>query len=134
MNRMPQPIPYQGSKRNIAHHILRFIPAGIERLIEPFAGSAAISVAVAYRGLANKFLLNDRNKPLTDLLQLMIDSPVEIADKYQALWLAQLGRERAFYGEIREQFNQTRRPELFLYLLARCVKASIRYSAQGEFN
>jgi DNA adenine methylase len=134
MNRMPQPIPYQGSKRNIAHHILKFIPTSIERLVEPFAGSAAISVAAAYRGLAGKFLLNDRNKPLVDLLQLMIDKPVEIADKYQELWIAQLGREREFYDEIRAQFNQTQRPELFLYLLARCVKASIRYNAQGEFN
>src|SRR5207253_11286383 len=30
--------------------------------------------------------------------------------------------------------NRTRRPHHFLYLLARCVKASVRYNADGEFN
>jgi DNA adenine methylase len=51
LNRLPQPIPYQGSKRNIATQILRYAPRSIERIIEPFAGSAAVSVAAAYRDL-----------------------------------------------------------------------------------
>lgn len=134
LNRLPQPIPYQGSKRNIATRILRYVPCGSARIIEPFAGSAAVSVAAAYQGLAREFLLNDLNKPLADLLRLIIEHPTEIAGKYQELWTAQLGRERAFYDEVRTQFNQTHQPELLLYLLARCVKASIRYNANGEFN
>jgi DNA adenine methylase len=134
LNRLPQPIPYQGSKRNIAAQILKYVPCGIERIIEPFAGSAAVSIAAAYRGLAGKFHLNDLNKPLADLLRLMIDCPSETAYKYQQLWTAQLGREREFYDEVRVQFNQTHQPELLLYLLARCVKASVRYNTNGEFN
>ena len=131
---MPQPIPYQGSKRQIAECILKFIPSEIDRLVEPFAGSAALSIAAAYRGLGNQFLLNDLNKPLTDLLRLIIHEPERISSRYGELWHAQLGREREFYDEIRERFNQTQCPELFLYLLARCVKASIRYNTNGEFN
>lgn len=134
MNRMPQPIPYQGSKRNIAYQILQYVPVGVERIIEPFTGSAAVSVAAAYRGLAQKFLLNGINKPLADLLQLIINQPLEIAHQYQDLWKAQLGNEREFYNEVRAKFNQTQQPELLLYLLARCVKASVRYNANGEFN
>ncbi|HMN31237.1 MAG TPA: DNA adenine methylase [Caldilineaceae bacterium] len=134
LNRLPQPIPYQGSKRTIAAQILKYMPCEIARIIEPFAGSAAVSIAAAYRGLAGEFLLNDLNRPLADLLRLMIDRPTEIADKYQQLWTAQLGQERAFYDEVRTRFNQTHQPELLLYLLARCVKASVRYNANGEFN
>jgi len=134
MMRMPQPIPYQGSKRQIAECILKFVPTEIDRLVEPFAGSAALSIAAAYRGLGNQFLLNDLNKPLTDLLRLIIHEPEKIASRYCELWNTQLGREREFYDEIREQFNQTQCPELFLYLLARCVKASVRYNTNGEFN
>jgi DNA adenine methylase len=52
LNRLPQPIPYQGSKRNIATQILKYVPWGTKRIIEPFAGSAAVSIAAAYRGLA----------------------------------------------------------------------------------
>jgi len=132
--RMPQPIPYQGSKRNIAHHILSFFPETIECLIEPFAGSAAVSVAAAYAHPNLRFHLNDLNGPLMDLLEMIIESPDLIAELYTALWQAQLGRERVFYDEVRDKFNQTHKPEYLLYLLARCVKASVRYNAAGDFN
>jgi DNA adenine methylase len=35
---------------------------------------------------------------------------------------------------VRDEFNATHQPHCFLYLLARCVKAAIRYNAKGEFN
>jgi len=134
MKRMPQPIPYQGSKRNIAPQILSAFPDDIATLIEPFAGSAALSVRAAYWGKANRFHLNDLNEPLTELLKLIINEPEKISSDYEALWTRQLGREREFYDEVRAEFNHTKRPDLFLYLLARCVKASVRYNANGEFN
>jgi hypothetical protein len=52
---------YQGSKRNLAPVILRYFPKGIKRLVEPFAGSAAMSVAAAAQGLAKSFWINDLN-------------------------------------------------------------------------
>jgi DNA adenine methylase len=134
MPRIPQPIPYQGSKRNIARQIMRTFPQKFGSLIEPFAGSAAISVASAYYRKADKFYLNDLNQPLMDLLEEIINQPKRIADAYEKLWHAQLGQERAYYDLIRDKFNQTHRPDYFLYLLARCVKASVRYNANGEFN
>ena len=35
---------------------------------------------------------------------------------------------------MRERFNQHQRPADLLYLLARCVKAAVRYNSRGEFN
>jgi len=134
MPKIPQPIPYQGSKRNIARQIMRAFPKRFDSLIEPFAGSAAISVATAYYRKADKFYLNDLNKPLMDLLEEIINQPKRIADAYEKLWDAQLGQERTYYDFIRDEFNQTHRPDYFLYLLARCVKASVRYNADGAFN
>ncbi len=134
MRRMPQPIPYQGSKRNIAGQILSVFPNGVATLIEPFAGSAAVSVAAAYGQKAEKFYLNDLNKPLMELLAMIVNEPQEIADRYERLWQAQLGRERAYYDFVRDEFNKTHRPDYLLYLLARCVKASVRYNANGDFN
>lgn len=134
MKRMPQPIPYQGSKRHIAHKILSAFPSQVNTLIEPFAGSAALSVAAAYHNQTKSFYLNDLNKPLMDLLHNIINNPHDIADQYQQLWQAQLGQEKAFYNSIRSKFNKTHRPDYLLYLLARCVKASVRYNAMGEFN
>ena len=131
---MPQPIPYQGSKRIIAQQILQNFPQQIDTLIEPFSGSAAISIAASYHRKAKRFLLNDLNEPLMELLETIINNPHKIADDYELLWRTQIGQRRTYYDFIRDEFNKTHRPDYFLYLLARCVKASVRYNASGEFN
>ena len=131
---LPQPIPYQGSKRQIAPTILRYFPADISRLVEPFAGSAAISIAAAARGIAERFWMNDAHRPLIDLWREIIHRPAELAEAYARLWNEQLGQEREYFDQIRERFNKCHEPSGFLYLLARCVKAAIRYNSNGEFN
>lgn len=132
--RVPHPIPYQGSKRQIAPYILAYFPREIGTLIEPFAGSAAISIAAACYGKASSFYLNDINRPLMTLWQEIINDPQGIATSYEQLWKDQQDNPRQFYDYVREEFNRTQRPDYLLYLLARCVKASIRYNPKGEFN
>jgi DNA adenine methylase len=131
---IPHPIPYQGSKRKLADTILQYLPADIDRLVEPFAGSAAVSIAAAYNGKASQFLLNDLNVPLMVLWERIINQPTDIAMGYQVLWERQQGKEKEYYAFVRDEFNRTHRPDYFLYLLARCVKASVRYNSTGEFN
>ncbi|NEN23891.1 DNA adenine methylase [Cryomorpha ignava] len=48
-------MPYQGSKRTLAPLILKYFPERVDRLIEPFAGSAAITIATAIKSKANKY-------------------------------------------------------------------------------
>jgi len=130
----PHPIPYQGSKRHIAKYILPFFPHDINTLVEPFAGSAAISIAAASYGKASRFHLNDINGPLMALWHEIINDPKGIAKSYERLWTEQRGNERKYYDQVRDEFNRTKRPDCLLYLLARCVKASVRYNPKGEFN
>jgi DNA adenine methylase len=130
---IPHPIPYQGSKRRLADKILAYLPAA-QRLFEPFCGSAAISLASAYHHRADTFFLNDINQPLADLWRQIIQQPERLIAQYSELWYAQLGREKEYYYTIRDRFNQTHQAHDFLYLLARCVKASVRYNSNGEFN
>ena len=134
MANLPHFIQYQGSKRILAKHILQFLPKGIGRLVEPFAGTAAISVATSASQITRKFWLNDLNKPLIELLELAIERPNEIADFYLELWNEQHTDSVAHYFEVRSRFNETNDPRLFLYLLARCVKGSVRYNSDGWFN
>jgi DNA adenine methylase len=134
MSSLPHPIQYQGSKRNLASDILRFLPGKVERFIEPFAGTAAVSVAVASRHISQKFWLNDLNKPLIELLGLIVERPSEIIHAYTDVWNDQNHDSVNHYFEVREEFNQTNDPKLFLYLLARCVKGSVRYNSEGLFN
>lgn len=132
--KLPHPIPYQGSKRNIANFILKFFPDKVSRLIEPFAGSAAITIATAYYNKTQNFVINDVNEPLMELWKEIINNPERISKNYAELWNEQLGDRKNFYFEIRDRFNKNPRPEYFIYLLARCVKASVRYNSSGEFN
>lgn len=132
--KVPHPIPYQGSKRNLAAEILGYFPSGVATLIEPFAGSAAIALAAAARGLAKRYVLNDLNKPLVDLWRAIVETPGKLARQYEELWRTQHGDRREYYDLVRQEFNRTGRPDHLLYLLARCVKASVRYNADGEFN
>jgi DNA adenine methylase len=130
----PHPIPYQGSKRNLAPEILHYFPTEFTTLYEPFAGSAAMTIAAAMNGLGKRYHINDLNKPLMDLWRAIIETPEQIAAQYEALWQKQLDDPRSFYDQVRSDFNRTGKPDLFLYLLARCVKGSVRYNSQGEFN
>lgn len=132
--RIPHPFPYQGSKRNLAQSILRYFPSDVQTLYEPFAGSAAISIAAACKSLAKNFVLNDLNEPLIRLWTAIVNEPDSLSERYAVLWSEQDGRERDYYKDVRGKFNDTRNPEYLLYLLARCVKASVRYNSNGEFN
>ena len=132
--RLPHPIPYQGSKRNLADQILRYFPENCDRLIEPFAGSAAITIASAYYFKANRFLINDINTPLVRLWENIIGNPASVVKNYYDIWHGQIGKEEPYYYEIRNRFNDTQNPEYLLFLLAKCVKAAVRYNAQGRFN
>ncbi len=134
MKSIPHPIQYQGSKRNLATVILRYVPKGVDCLIESFAGSAAISIAAAARKMAKTYMINDLNKPLAELLRLIVEFPVETASFYEQVWNAQHDDSIEHYYRIREDFNRTQDPRLFLYLLARCVKGSVRYNSSGMFN
>ena len=130
----PHPIPYQGSKRNLASAILRYFPESIDRLHEPFAGGGAVSIASALYGKVDRIVMNDVNSPLMELWRNIINSPDKTAKAYQARWENQLGKEREFYDFVRRRFNTCKCPEDLLYLLLRCVKAAVRYNSNGEFN
>lgn len=131
---VPHPIPYQGSKRILADAILARMPQSFGRLVEPFCGSAAISLAARYRRMTAQVWLNDAHKPLADLWRTIIDRSKQLSAAYARLWNEQLGREREYFDVVRDHFNRDHQPEHFLYLLARCVKAAIRYNTEGHFN
>ena len=129
-----QPFQYQGSKRSLAAVILQQFPADAVRLVEPFCGSAALSIAAAARGRAREFWLNDFNKPLAELLALMINNPKDLAKSYTEIWREDQVDALEHYYQVRESFNRSQEPRQLLYLLTRCVKGAVRYNAEGLFN
>lgn len=128
-------MPYQGSKRLLAPAILatlgtrRFV-----RMVEPFCGSAALTLAAAQRDLADTFVLADGYAPLTELWRLAIESPDTLAANYEEIWRAQHGAPAQHYLAERERFHAEPTPARLLYLLARAVKNAPRWGRDGRFN
>lgn len=134
----PHIVQYQGSKRKLAPQILQYMPKTFERLIEPFSGIAAISIAVAMEHRADSYVINDLNRPLVEVLKAAIETPSQLVDDYRKVW-----NEQFTYGEnhvehffyVREKFNAGQEtPANLLYLIARCVKGAVRYGSNGRFN
>lgn len=132
--RLPHPIPYQGSKRNLAAAILSLVDDDhVDTLYEPFAGSAAITLASAHRELARSFVIGDTLSPLVEIWKRVIDSPTELADEYAAIWQPE-DEGGQHYNRVRDEFNASNSPAQLLYLLTRCVKNSPRWNQAGLFN
>lgn len=134
----PHIVQYQGSKRKLAPQILQYMPERFNRLIEPFSGMAAISIATAMEGRASSYVINDLNKPLVDILKEAVENPSQLVDEYRKVW-----NEQFSYGDnhvehfyiVRDRFNAGQEtPANLLYLIARCVKGAVRYGANGKFN
>lgn len=126
--RLPHPIPYQGSKRRLADRILAV--AGerrFARLFEPFAGSAALTIAAAARGVARDYVIGDSLAPLVWIWEDTLAAPDALADRYAQLW------ERGDFAAVRAEFNAAPDAARLLYLLARCVKNAPRFGPAG-FN
>ena len=131
---IPQPFQYQGSKRRLAPRILDLLPRKMTRLVEPFAGSGAISLACAGNHRCHEYWLNDLNHPLSELLYLIVNEPKKISDFYRSIWHDRHANHVEHYYSVRDEFNRTNDPKLLLYLLSRCVKGSVRYNSEGHFN
>jgi DNA adenine methylase len=113
------------------------MPEHVERLVEPFCGVCAVTIAAAKAGIAERYWINDINEPLVELMKEVIEEPDRLANEYENIWSGQFQTEdhvRHFWEE-REKFNNgDRAPARLLYLIARCVKGAIRYGSDGKMN
>jgi DNA adenine methylase len=131
----PHVIPYQGSKRKLANAILDQVQfSGVRTLYEPFAGSAAITLAAASRDLALNYVLGEKLTPLAELWEIIIEEPEKLIKGYNRYWLEQLESPKDYYFKVRAEYNRTHSPFALFYLIARCVKNAVRFNPDGEFN
>ena len=104
-------------------------------MVEPFAGSAAITLASAKANLCEQFVIADVLRPLANLWAEVIERPDDLSGAYRQLWHSQFkGSAIDRYNEIRAEFNRSQDPAMLLFLLARCVKNAVRFNPSGQFN
>ena len=99
---------------------------------------AAITIATAKQQRAERYLVNDLNRPLVEILRSAIETPEKLVKEYEQVWNEQFEpgiESTAHYYAVRDKFNQGEQTAAnMLYLLARCVKGSVRYGSNGQFN
>lgn len=136
--RIPHIVQYQGSKRILAPQIMRYMPSKFSRLLEPFSGMAAMSIAVACDNRTDRYVINDINTPLIRMLKEAVEYPGDLIEGYLEVWSEQFAYDddhTRHYYDVRERFNNGEEtPANMLYLLARCVKGAVRYGKNGKFN
>ena len=131
---IPHPIPYQGSKRNLAGAIGNFFPKSIETLYEPFAGSAAMTLYAAKNDLAKRFVVGDALPQLIELWKAIVSSPEAVSIRYSEIWQGQQNADADYFNTVRERFNTSGDYVDLLYLVARCVKNAVRFNRHGRFT
>lgn len=101
-------------------------------LYEPFAGSAALTIAASSRSVARSYVIGDSLAPLVSIWDQILGDPIGLARRYESVWEGQLsegGREH--FNRVRTEFNDEPEAARLLYLLARCVKNAPRFSRSG---
>lgn len=125
-------LKWAGNKHAILERIKPVLPQG-GRLIEPFAGSAAVFLNTGY----NSALLSDINGNLIELYQyLKKDGPRFIG--YCSTFFVKETNNPETYYQFRRIFNTTGdarlKAALFLYFNRHGYNGLCRFNAKGEFN
>jgi DNA adenine methylase len=106
-----------------------------ETLYEPFAGSAAITIAAAASGTAARYVIGDSLRPLIGIWKRVLGDPDAFAAEYEGIWRGQLAEGGPqHFNRVRAEYNRDGEAAKLLYLLARCVKNAPRFGRTGRFN
>lgn len=127
-------LKWAGGKAKLVPFILHNLPTqSHNRLIEPFAGSAALSLASNF----DAYLLNDKNADLIGLFQMLKQEKQLFIEYARSFFISENNQETRFY-ELREQFNYSQelaeRSALFIYLNRHAFNGLCRYNSKGLFN
>lgn len=127
-------LKWAGGKAKLVPFIELHLPsAERKRLVEPFAGSGAVSFGIEF----DSYLLADTNADLINLFQSLKSEKQSFIDYVQSFFVADNNQEERFY-ELRTQFNQSQdkleRSALFMYLNRHGYNGLCRYNRSGGFN
>lgn len=125
-------LKWAGNKFKILDTILSVVPSG-KRIIEPFAGSCAVSL----NHVATTGIVSDINEDLINTYK-SIQKHGKMFVEYCKTFFTNLNNNKDSYYEIREKFNNTDNIEYksaaFIYLNRHCFNGLCRYNSQGKFN
>ena len=125
-------LKWPGGKYRLVERIRASLGSG-KRLIEPFAGSAAVFLNTHYP----TYLVGDNNTDLINLYQVLHVEGEAFIDYVRPFFQPECNQAEAYYA-FRAIFNQSRdkclKSALFIYLNRHCFNGLCRYNRSGGFN
>lgn len=125
-------LKWPGGKYRLLDRIKKHLPLGLE-LIEPFVGSGAVFLNSQY----DSYILNDANRDLISLYQLLQSEGKTFIQYCREFFIPKNNKERQYY-RFRNVFNQSQdkreRAALFLYLNRHGYNGLCRYNKSNEYN
>lgn len=125
-------LKWAGNKYRIVDKIRELLPSG-RRLIEPFAGSAAVFLNTDFQ----QNVVNDLNSDLIHLFSTLKAHGPSFVDECRRLFTNENNKSEVYY-HLRQEFNETsdpiRKAALFLYLNRHGYNGLCRYNANGGYN
>lgn len=125
-------LKWAGNKYRCLDHILESLPTA-KRLIEPFAGSAAIFINSDYP----QYLLGEENKDLINLFKFVKKEGLPFITYCASFFTAENNQASSYY-KLREYFNlcvnRRERAAIFLYLNRHGYNGLCRYNLNGVYN
>lgn len=126
------PLKWAGGKYRILDKVLAALPPG-NRLVEPFAGSAVVTLNTNYA----EYLLCDLNKDLINFYRCLISGGEYFVNLCGHFFSPRTNTADAYYS-YRSEFNAApmdeSRAAIFLYLNRHAFNGLVRYNAAGLFN
>lgn len=125
-------LKWAGGKYRLLGKIKPILPPA-KRLIEPFAGAAAVFLNTDYQG----YWLNDLNYDVVNIYRQLQQQRQPFINFAETFFTPQNNNEQRYY-QLRQHFNASNdaneRAALFLYLNRHSYNGLCRYNQQGLFN
>lgn len=134
-------IKWIGSKSVQSGEIVQYFPAFIDTYYEPFCGGCSVMMQLlnTQGHSVNRCVCSDTNGDLIDLWNTVKRDPDGLFEEYARMWnemkvIEDRQDKKQYYEMIRTEFNQTRSPYCFFFLMRTCTNGIPRYNRYGEFN
>lgn len=125
-------LKWLGNKTRLISEIEKVLPKG-KRLVEPFVGSGAVTLAFKYPA----YSIGDANEDILSVWSALLARPEAFIEEVERLFQTDPADVRSYY-EIRERFNRTQDPWeraiCFMYLNRYGFNGLCRYNRDGLFN
>ncbi len=121
-------LKWAGNKYTIIQRIKSVLPFG-KRLVEPFVGSGAVFLNTDF----SEYYLAEINQDLITVFNTLKQEGNTFIESCREFFTPDNNSESQYYV-LRDLFNDTRDPRLFIYLNKHCFNGLCRYNKNNQFN